>query len=118
MNSITKEQTTILSDHFKVMQEWNHLITPDNFLEKTAFLFTMKNFEGVYFKTKEPLPDNYGIGMDCFQLEFDTDNGIYLKDGDMRFNDFMGEQIKDSGVDAIEFIKSYLTERGLERLIK
>lgn len=108
-----------LQEHFKVFKTWDHSqIKPENVLDLTSFFFTMKSFKGLYFKLKEQLPDPYGVGMNCFQLEFDTDNGISLKDGDMRFNDFMGNDITDSGVDSIGFIKKYLIDNDLNQLIK
>jgi len=106
-----------LQDHFKIYPEgWEHPFPPSKLLDAISFVFTMKGFDGLYFKLKEPC-DYYGIGMDCFEFAFDTDNGMYIKDGDMRFNDFMGQQITDSGADAVGFIKEYLKQRGLSSLI-
>lgn len=107
-----------LTDYFKIYHGgWEHPATPEELLGTISFVFTMKDFEGLYFKTKEPC-DNYGIGMDCFQFAFDVDNGIYINDGDMKFNDFMGRQITDSGSDAVGFIRNYLIDHNLQNLIK
>lgn len=109
----------ILTQHFKIYPGgWEHPISPDNLLSAISFVFTMKGYKGLYFKLKEPIPDLYNVGMDCFEFEFDADNGMYIKDGDMRFNDFMGKQITDSGADVVVFIKTYLINIGLDRLIK
>lgn len=108
---------TMLTDHFRIYpNEWDHPYEPKELLSKISFVFTMKGFPGLYFKLKEPC-DSYGIGMDCFQFEFDRDNGLYIHDGDMRFNDFMGEQITDSGADVIAFIKQYMIDHNLSNLI-
>ncbi len=110
--------TAQLTDQFRIYPvEWDHPYEPKELLSKISFVFTMKGFLGLYFKLKKPLEDDYGIGMDCFQFEFDRDNGMYIHDGDMKFNDFMGEQITDSGADVIGFIKRYLNDHGLSNLI-
>lgn len=108
-----------LSHFFKIYPGgWEHPVSSDQLLDSISFVFTMQGFKGLFFKLKEPLPDNYGIGMDCFEFAFDTENGMYINDGDMRFNDFMGRQIKDSGADAVSFIREYLIDHNLEHLIK
>lgn len=108
-----------LSHHFKIAPHWNYPdpFMPDDLLDKISFVFTMGNkFNGLYFKLKEPLKDD-GIGMDCFQFAFDNDNGLYVHDGDMRFNDFMGECIDDSGADIIGFMKRYIIDNKLEYVL-
>jgi len=108
-----------LKDYFKISPYWNHPdpLLPEDLLDKIAFMFTMEPAHfGLYFKLKEPLPDDYGIGMDCFQFAFDMDNGIYINDGDMRFNDFMGKRINDSGIDKIQFMKEYMIKENLQHL--
>ena len=87
-------------------------ITPDELQKQISFMFTMKGFDGLYFKLKEP-----HCGMDCFQFRFDTDNGIYVSDGDMRFNNFMGNDILDSSADPVSFIVDYLIDNKLTQLI-
>lgn len=96
------------------MEFEEYQLTDENILEKISFVFTMKGFKGLYFKLKEPLPDSYGIGFNCFQFAFDSDNGIYIEDGSMRFNDFMGNDISDSGADTIKFIRDYIEEHRNE----
>lgn len=93
-----------LSDHFKVARGlWEHPYPEDQLLNHISFAFTMKGFKGLYFKLKEPVN-----GMDCFQFEFETERGIFIEDGDMKFNDFIGEWIIDSGADVVSFIKDYI----------
>lgn len=104
-----------LRDHFKIAPHWDYPdpFMPDELLDKISFVFTMgRAFHGLYFKLKEPI----GEEMDCFQFAFDMDNGIYVNDGDMRFNDFMGKLINDSGADIIPFMKQYMIERNLSHL--
>lgn len=105
-----------LRDYFKLYPDWSDFpFTPDELLEKIAFVFTMEPAHfGLYFKLHEPIPNT--DGMDCFQFAFDNDNGIYINDGDMRFNDFMGQRINDSGVDKIQFIKQYMIKENLQKL--
>lgn len=108
-----------LSDYFKCKPDWEHELNPDNVLDKIAFVFIMKNDPNanVYFKLKEPLQDDHNCGMDCFQFEFDSDHGIYLHDGDMRFNDHMGDRIIDSSVNVIGFLRTHLISKSLSKLI-
>lgn len=87
-------------------------VTPDELQNQIAFMFTMKRLPGLYFKVKEPR-----FEMDCFQLKFDNDNGIYVNDGDMKFNNFMGEEILDSAQDSVSFIVDYLIDNKLAHLI-
>jgi hypothetical protein len=87
-------------------------ITADELQNQIEFMFTMKRLPGLFFKLKNPY-----YGMDCFQFSFDTDNGIYVKDGDMKFNNFMGDEILDSGIDSITFIIDYLIDNQLSFLI-
>lgn len=106
-----------MSEYFKVYPgTWEHPVKPEDLLQSISFVFVMKGFSGLYFKTKEPIDDI--VGMNCFEFAFDTDNGIYIKDGDMRFNDFMGEQITDSGADIVSFMREYMVENGFQNLIK
>src|SRR5690349_3208868 len=91
--------------------ERSNPVTPDELQEQIQFMFTMRRLPGLYFKLKEPY-----CTMDCFEFAFDTDNGIYVKDGDMRFNNFMGDEILDSGADPISFIADYLTDNNLSQL--
>src|SRR5690242_14647992 len=110
-----KSKTKSLRDHFKIAPFWDHAdpFTADELLSKISFAFTMEPAHyGLYFKINEPVSD-----MDCFQFAFDVDNGIYINDGDMRFNEFMGQRINDSGVEIIEFMKDYLRKENLQHLI-
>ena len=108
-----------LSDHFKVYPGlWEHPYNSDELLDNISFVFTMNGHNGLFLKLKQPLKDDYGIGMDMFEFAFDRDNGIYIQDGDMRFNEFVGGRIRDSGVDVVPFIKTYLKNSGISDLIK
>lgn len=105
-----------LYHHFKIYPSgWEHPIKAQFICEAISFVFTMKSFPGLYFRLKKPI-DNV-VGLDCFQFEFDSDNGVYIKDGDMRFNHFMGEDILDSSTNVVGFIKDYLIKQGHQNLI-
>jgi len=109
-------KTESLSDNFKIYPGWDdeYSIPASEILDHISFVFTMEPaFFGLYFKLKEPMNE----GMDCMQFAFDRDNGIYINDGDMRFNDFMGQVINDSGVDKVSFIKDYLIKNDLSHLM-
>lgn len=104
-----------LRDYFKIAPFWVHPdpFLPDELLDKISFVFTMEPAHfGLFFKIKEPIL----YGMDCFKFAFDVDNGIYINDGDMRFNDFMGQRINDSGVDIIHFMKEYMIKNNFQHL--
>lgn len=102
-----------MNKYFKIYPGWQHQLTPDNIINLVSFVFTIEGHDGILFKTNETL-----AGMDCFEFAFDTDNGMYIKEGDMQFNHFIGDRIIDSSTDAISFIRNYLYKNGLSNLIK
>lgn len=78
-------------------------------LENMRFIFSLKGEHGrPYIVLKEPIET-----MDTFEITYCSD-GLDTN-GCMRFNDYMGEQIENSSLDAISFIKEYLIkERAFE----
>lgn len=83
---------------------WDFSLPPDEFFSRVSFAFMLKPWpRRMYVKFKEPY-----FTMDCWEIRCDLDHGLYVNDGDMRFNDFMGEWITDSGADIEAFIRAWI----------
>ena len=84
-------------------------MSPEEFFNRVSFAFQMAwTKDRMFVKFKEPY-----YTMDCFELLCDLDHGVYPSEGDMRFNDFMGEQITDSGSDINKFIIDWIKTKPI-----
>lgn len=87
------------------------MISFEYMIENMRFILSLKGQNGrPYIVLKEPFNT-----MDMFEISYCSD-GLDTN-GDCRFNEFTGEQIEDSSLDAIDFIARYLIKEGASDLI-
>lgn len=93
-------------EEIKVHPGWDCLRTPDQLVKDTRMAFTLKS---------DPEPRVYlwlniaFDGVDVIEIRYDIDNGIW-PGACMNFTEFMADQIDDSSVQPLRFIKEKLAD--------
>jgi hypothetical protein len=96
---------------FRISPSWSCMVSFEYMLTNMRFICSLKGQNGrPYIVLNKPYET-----MDMFEIGYFFD-GLTTK-GDLRFNDFTGDNIEDSSLDAIDFISRYLIKEGAHDLI-